>query len=551
MPLSVGGAQLPISAYFSGAGQSSKHTSKTGSPKVSPKGRGSPGRDQDAGPPKKKRKQKENLTPQTTLKDVESRPDEGAGSSRLRHSPRQRRNSDLKTSTRDPKNHGGEEPVIILNDTAPDEQDIIDLTSTELDNVLRLETTDTRRLQTPPITPQHSGQHRRGALAVDSLPSPPLTAPDARRLTQLRRDEERHVEEMLEELDDVQDDGVIPAPSTKQVEKDLRASTHGDRDNVDGTLGLASRPRESSLALMPPPDRSPNEASASTSHWPLPDPVQRPPSTSSDKWVPSSQTQELSIPAYHEFHHDPPSESRLCAPSVGETQVVPSSQMDEIELQMPPTSAGTPDSEAHSARLQVGTPSLEHGISIGPPSPEVIESSQQMEAEIDAAWAETVAARYAAIGWSKEVDGEAEHRTPSPSPRGTQSQGYDAQDEFSSQESNSQPLSYEIRTSPLRVPSQMTESSASYDSQSTVSTPPQLRRFRSMFEGRDERGNELPSRNTSDRRRSPHIPSHHSSEDSYSYSSSLSETQPTPVRNFMAMFDTQRDAEPSQDPDVW
>ena len=111
----------------------------------------------------------------------------------------------------------------------------------------------------------------------------------------------------------------------------------------------------------------------------------------------------------------------------------------------------------------------------------------------------------------------------------------------------------------------MTESSASYDSQSAVGTPPQLRRFRSMFEGRDERGNELPSGGQDSNKPrspsvshdgghhtsfSPHMPEQHSSDETYSSSSSLSQTQPTPVRNFLAMFDSQTDAEPSQVSDI-
>ncbi|KAI0722207.1 hypothetical protein C8T65DRAFT_134921 [Cerioporus squamosus] len=582
MPLPVRGAQLPITAYLETSGKSSKRAKKTGSFKASPKRESSPGRDREAEPPKKKRKQKENLTPQTSLQDVESKQDGPSSSSRPRRSPRRRGASDPEGGAGDQERGGREDLVVVLDATGKDmvtRKAVVDLTSTGLDDGPRLEATITESC-TPPLTPQHRGPHR-GNLAGGSLPSPPLTVPNVRRLQKSRRDEERRVEEMLDEPGDVPHEEIShAAPFIEQTVEGLDSSdsSHGDRDNANGKAAPLSRSREDSLVLMPPPDLPQQAASTSTLHRPLPDPIQRPHSTSSDRWVPSSQTQELSIPAYYGGHHDHLSNPENRAPFVGGTQVVPSSQTDEIELQMPPVSTGGPGTprEAHPPSLQIYTsPYVGNSGSSEAHSPEVIESSQQMETEMDAAWGETVAARHAAIGWSKEGDGHAPARTPSPSPRTTESQDYDAQDEFSSQEDTSQP-SFDIRTSPLRVPSQMTESSASYDSQSVTITPPQVRRFRDMFKGRDEYGNELPSpsQQASDSRRSlspisypangyvpdrlddisvspPPIPEQDSSDGSYSYGSSLSETQPTPVRNFMAMFDSQRNGEPCQVADVW
>ena len=163
---------------------------------------------------------------------------------------------------------------------------------------------------------------------------------------------------------------------------------------MGGSLTLAPRLRESSLVLMPPPDLPSRVGSTSFTPRPLPGPVQKPSSTSSDKWVPSSQTQELSVPVDHGPHRGSPSDHTSRTPFVGETQVVPSSQMEELELS--PASPRGPE----FPHLRVGiSRSVDSDASGGPPSPEVIESSQQMELELDAAWAQTVAARIAAIGW--------------------------------------------------------------------------------------------------------------------------------------------------------
>ena len=111
-------AQLPITAYLSHPGQPSKRGSQSGSPKVSPKRRRSQAHDREAAPSRKKRKQKENLTPQASLQDVESKLDEPIDGAR--HGPRRRRNSDPKASTKDPEDSEEEGPVNILDDTGLD-----------------------------------------------------------------------------------------------------------------------------------------------------------------------------------------------------------------------------------------------------------------------------------------------------------------------------------------------------------------------------------------------------------------------------------------------
>ncbi len=208
------GGQMPITAYMSE--QSSKRTRKTGSSKASQKRRSSPGRNREAEPPKKKRKQKENLTPQTSLKDVESKPDEPSSSSRPRRSPRRRPNSDTGGGTKVQEDDAGEE----LDETATNittHKVVVDLTSSGLDDGPGLETMTTE-MRTRPMTPEHGGHHR-GALAANSLPSPPLTASTARRGHKSCRDEERRVEEMLEEPGGVPHEAVIDSvPSPKQAE---------------------------------------------------------------------------------------------------------------------------------------------------------------------------------------------------------------------------------------------------------------------------------------------------------------------------------------------
>ena len=125
-------------------------------------------------------------------------------------------------------------------------------------------------------------------------------------------------------------------------------------------------------------------------------------SADSDKWVPSSQTQELSIPRY-EFADQFSSGSVPSARSEGMPEVVPSSQSEEQELE-PPDGLVHADHRPKPTPLQPSDPrtstviSSENNEEGGMSSPEVIESSQsQFETEITAAMAEAMGARAAEI----------------------------------------------------------------------------------------------------------------------------------------------------------
>ena len=163
---------------------------------------------------------------------------------------------------------------------------------------------------------------------------------------------------------------------------------------------------------MPPPPLPYKPSSAIMPARTIP---RSPRSSSSDKWVPSSQTQELSI--------SPPKGRRTMdmSPAVPHTpidhgtQVIPSSQSNERELQMSdvfpsavsPGIYATPASPLQASTLPASlslpgrdddTDSPETGIEAGSPRHEIVESSQsQYEHEISPGWAEIIASRKAAL----------------------------------------------------------------------------------------------------------------------------------------------------------
>ncbi|KAL1946600.1 hypothetical protein VTO73DRAFT_14704 [Trametes versicolor] len=102
--------------------------------------------------------------------------------------------------------------------------------------------------------------------------------------------------------------------------------------------------------------------------------------------------------------------------------------------------------------------------------------------------------RQAALSGAKQSDPI--DLPPSSPPQPAQSQDYDAQDEYSqSQDAYSQPSTFaspDPRTSPLRVCSQYTDASSSSSLPPYAQTPSQFREFLTMFDNRDEFGNELP-----------------------------------------------------------
>ena len=268
-----------------------------------------------------------------------------------------------------------------------------------------------------------------------------------------------------------------------------------------------------------------------TETMPRPAHFHRPRSVSSEKWVPSSQTQELSIPRYEDMQDDRSSDdARHPAHRGRASQVVPSSQLSEKELEIlhgtyhcnacdPPSSSVLVDGRDRptlSVTL-MSAPTATDGDSEQSIIHETVESSQsQFETEITAAWAETIAARREALRWCVSPLllrplSPAAHALPysrprksssslpsSSPPRPVETQDYDAQSEWSpSIDEVSQSLTKDPRTSPLVPPSQLpsAESSGSYgdsDSTSYSVLPSQVRRFLETFEGRDEDGNELP-----------------------------------------------------------
>ena len=151
-------------------------------------------------------------------------------------------------------------------------------------------------------------------------------------------------------------------------------------------------PRRSQKAMPPPP--VPLKAFFPSSDMPF---IYRrnvrSPSRESDKWVPSSQSQEISIPR-PEFPAGHSSYER--APRFGgSSQFVPSSQDSEKELPLRIRQLEDPPPPSENITLGVGhidgtlhsNEEDEEVLS----SPEVIESSQsQVETEIDAVWADAL-----------------------------------------------------------------------------------------------------------------------------------------------------------------
>ncbi len=129
-------------------------------------------------------------------------------------------------------------------------------------------------------------------------------------------------------------------------------------------------------------------------------------SVSSEKWVPSSQTQELSIPRYEDMQDDQSSDDGRPARRGRASQVVPSSQLSERELEVP---HGTPAHRSPQSTIVVDGEAASTSAPVAPATNgdpedsmihEIVESSQsQYETEITAAWAETLAARREALRW--------------------------------------------------------------------------------------------------------------------------------------------------------
>lgn len=156
--------------------------------------------------------------------------------------------------------------------------------------------------------------------------------------------------------------------------------------------------------MLPPP--LPPKASSST--MPTRPLLRRPHSSSSDRWVPSSQTQELSIPKESQKHADVPH-----TPVDQKTQIVPSSQSHEREMRisdvLPPMSDiyKTPASPLKRTSSPVSPllPDSDEGVhpptgyfAAGQSSPRFVQSSQsQSEHDLTSSWAEMLGTRQAAL----------------------------------------------------------------------------------------------------------------------------------------------------------
>ena len=407
MPLSIGGGQLPISAFF-GTSSSSKRGSKTGNPRISPKRRDPPTHlvDESLEPPKKKLKQKENLTPPKPRKHSARHvgevpnPVEGSGS---------------RMTTRAARSCSEQLPMSpIVEDTRTNVAlgcPRIDLTQSDSDDHAPPTLQTAASVDGAPLTPKHIAR-KRDLVAADSLPSPPLTDPHARwqkktRNTQAEPEAElkagsNHVgssQEVMEGTRRALTGNLVPGTSRLSVRSDgvghtlasLDAPARGQTRDKDSSTTLQP---QNSRELMPPPPL-PLKIS-------IPSSMPTPPTFHSGKprssgWVPSSQTQELSIPGWQDA---PSADSAPPMPLERASQIVPSSQSQERELEMPPSPMQR--ASRHMATLSpLQVEPLHHvGCDVDKelPSPEVIESSQsQIEADITPEWAAAIAARTAEI----------------------------------------------------------------------------------------------------------------------------------------------------------
>ncbi|EJF62854.1 hypothetical protein DICSQDRAFT_179560 [Dichomitus squalens LYAD-421 SS1] len=493
MPLSVGGGQLPVSAFF---GSSANRSAK---PQL--KRRHSSPR-QQAVPPKK-RKQKENLTPsgsrnighvvaKTTGHDV------GSSQPRPRRSTGTANEVDMGTARVEKEKPTLENGLNGPPSKADSGCAVIDLTDDRPGDIVP-QPRPVYRLETPPLTPEGRGR-RRDLGSIVSLPSPPLTAHDARKLRKRGNDSEKQ-EENVQKLPHALVDHDA-SPGAAGVKASMQASQSSGTPLQDQTIEhkdpcSLTRPTNDRDLMPPPPlpfkallHSSP--ASSLTMPTLSSSPAYRPHPSSPIRWVPSSQTQELSIPRITGLPDRHSSDETRRGRRRSATQVVPSSQPDERELELP--SGSSDHCDVHQLRacearpgpnpLQASDTDEGHAHDTSPG--ELIESSQsQFEVEITPAWAERIATRRAELCGSKqEQQAGGSSLSPSSPPRAAETQDYDAESEYSSSVD------------------EVSQSSVSGQSGPRSSTPSQYRRFCEMFEGRDDDGNELPREETASARRS-------------------------------------------------
>ncbi|KAI9001324.1 hypothetical protein BD414DRAFT_29983 [Trametes punicea] len=509
MPSSVSGGQLPLTAFFgSRASQASNGSGKSREDRTAAMRKDSPARDRDTRRPTKKQGQNENNVPRIHKRSQGSADvlDKKGSSSR------QKSDSPLHIDLSESK--GGKE----ANDEyttlfSLDENRAKDgCTDVALDDMPLGQVEDhcasiTSALSSSPTTPPRRDLIRRPLVAA-SLPSPPLTASGTKRPRRVPK-EQHHNDVVTSESMHPNQSGTSastlggPSPRGSALPGGTSARVVGNKDAI-----VLRSPHKGSKTAMPPPSLP---FKVPSSDMPVRPPLRRARSSSSEKWVPSSQTQELSISPPRSRESNDVSRTISHTPKDQITHVVPSSQSSERELQMSdvlppapdiyktPISPLRPDRSSLSPLVSDAGDSpdpLEEGaLASGLPSPEVIESSQsQYEHEISPFWAETIAARQAALSWGTQD--QVGRVTPLSSPRRpAESQDYDANDEYSqSQGTYSPPSTFatsQPRTSPLHASSQSTNSSGSDRVEPYPVTPSQFRRFVDMFNNRDEFGNEL------------------------------------------------------------
>ncbi|KAI0650160.1 hypothetical protein C8Q79DRAFT_369735 [Trametes meyenii] len=235
--------QLPLTAFYKSASSQSRSTKPSVS-KSALKRRDALARAQDATSSKKRQRHKENrdFAARGSLQSLNDRSDKQSGS--------------LHDGKADPPHPAAS---IVRH------EDIIDLTDT---------TAPAIKAPSTPIV--HTGDRR--LITAASLPSPPLTASDAKRIRGPR--------------DGTDTARCLHTPDPHLNDPSLASATDavavGHKDSI-----VLFPPHKGGKTSMPPP---PLPLKASSFSMPSRRTFRSPPSRSSDDWVPSSQPHETSIP---------------------------------------------------------------------------------------------------------------------------------------------------------------------------------------------------------------------------------------------------------------
>ncbi len=221
MSLSVGGGQLPLSAFFGSSGSPGPGKRST-KPKVASKRKESPVRGQAAEPAGKKRKQKDNVTPSSDRIFDDATPNlEGApGTSKARR----RQSSSTKTEVE------AVDALVELTDgvganTCAGDALIDLIVDRSDDNIVGSVPKDGHNLETPPLTPEAQAR-RRDFKSHTSLPSPPLTAPGAKRIRKERDDGGNRRED------------VSDLPQVNSIDRGTRLGPLDAKDRDNGTYNV-------------------------------------------------------------------------------------------------------------------------------------------------------------------------------------------------------------------------------------------------------------------------------------------------------------------------